>query len=326
MFNDNLNASKNQFFPEIEPFNHFMINVGDGHDIYVEQCGNPQGQPVVFLHGGPGGGCGANDRRFFDPKRYHIILFDQRGCGRSLPHGSLEQNDTQNLVADIEIIRNHLSINKWHVFGGSWGSTLSLVYAQTHPEKCLSLVLRGIFLARPENAHWLFGGGGAAEIFPDYWQAYTDILKQYIGTEPVSIKAAYNVMVGDDKEAAMAVAKAWTKWEISCCTLLPNPEYVSDTEDDALCWSMSRHESHYMMSDCFLKPNQIIDDCHKIKHLPISIVHGRYDIVCTAENAHTLVKYLPNANLVFSPNAGHASADGDNKHNLIEATNRMLNL
>ena len=289
-----------KLYPEIEPFNNFMLNVGDGHEIYVEQCGNKDGQPIIFLHGGPGGGCGANDRRFFDPKLYHIILLDQRGCGRSTPHGSLDKNTTQYLIADIEAIRQKLNIPKWHVFGGSWGSTLSLVYAQTHPDHVLSLVLRGIFLARPKDAHWLFGGGGASEIFPDYWQEYTDILHKHIGGETLSIEAAYNVMTGDDKSAAMEVAKAWTLWELRSCTLLPNPEFVAEAENEKLCWSMSRHESHYMVNNCFLEPNQIIDNCYKIKHIPTVIVHGRYDIVCTIENAHTLMKHLDNATLVIS--------------------------
>lgn len=309
------------FYPEIEPFETLMLDVGNGHKIYVEQCGNPHGQPVIFLHGGPGGGCGENDRRFFDPKIYHIILFDQRGCGRSLPHGSLEQNETKYLVADIEAIRQKLTIGKWHVFGGSWGSTLSLVYAQTHPERTLSLALRGIFLARPQNAHWLFGGGGASEIFPDHWQDYTNVLSQY--TDEISIKAAYEVMTGNDKAAAMAVAKAWTLWELSTCTLLPNPEFVKEAEDEALCWTLARHESHYMVNNCFITPSQIIDNCHKIKHIPTVIVHGRYDIVCTLENAHTLMKHLSQAELVISQTAGHSSVELETRHHLIKATQKL---
>ncbi len=317
---------KPEFYPNIEPYHHFMLEVGDGHSLYVEQCGNPKGQPVVFLHGGPGGGCSANDRRFFDPEIYNIILFDQRACGRSHPLGKLEFNDTQHLIADIEAIRQKLAIKKWHVFGGSWGSTLALVYAQAHPKHVKSLCLRGIFLARPENAHWLFGGGGASEIFPDHWQEYTDILSQYIGSETISIAAAYDIMVGEDKVAALAVAKAWALWEIRCCTLLPNPEYVAECDDDDFCWAMARHEAHFMMSDCFLSPKQIINECHKIEHIPTIIVHGRYDVVCTVENAHTLLKHLPKAELIISQNAGHASSDGDNKHHLISATDKLARL
>lgn len=309
------------FYPEVKPFNTFMLDTGDGHQVYVEQCGNPNGQPVIFLHGGPGGGCGENDRRFFDPDIYHIILFDQRGCGRSLPHGSLERNETDYLIADIEAIRTKLNIKKWHVFGGSWGSTLALVYAQAHANRVMSLALRGIFLARPQNAHWLFGGGGAAEIFPDYWQQYTDVLTQY--TDEISIKAAYKVMTSTDKLAAMAVAKAWALWELSTCTLLPNPEFIEEAEDEALCWTLARHESHYMVNNCFITPNQIINDCAKIKHIPTIIVHGRYDIVCTMENAHTLMKHLDNAELIISQAAGHTSAERETRHHLINATNKL---
>lgn len=312
------------FYPEIEPFETFMLDVGGGHQIYVEQCGNPQGQPVIFLHGGPGGGCGANDRRFFDPKIYHIILFDQRGCGRSLPHGSLKDNETGFLIADIEAVRNKLAIEKWYVFGGSWGSTLALTYAQAHAEHVVSLALRGIFLARSENADWLFGGGGASEIFPDHWQKYTDVLTQY--TDEISIEAAYKVMTGQDKIAAMAVAKAWTLWELSTCTLLPNPEFVAEADDEALCWTLARHESHYMVNNCFITPTQIIEDCHKIKHIPTIIVHGRYDIVCTMENAHTLMKHLDNAELIVSQTAGHSSVEPETRHHLIAATNKFTSL
>lgn len=312
------------FYPEIQPFETFMLDVGNGHEIYVERCGNPNGQPVIFLHGGPGGGCGDNDRRFFDPDIYHIILFDQRGCGRSLPHGSLTHNETQYLVADIEAIRQKLTIEKWHVFGGSWGSTLALVYAQTHPEQVISLALRGIFLARPQNAHWLFGGGGASEIFPDHWQDYTDVLSQY--SDEISIDAAHKILIGDDQKAAMAVAKAWALWELNSCTLLPNPEFVKEAEDDAFCWTLARHECHYMATNCFLKPDQIINDCHKINHIPTIIVHGRYDIVCTMENAHTLMKHLDNAELVISQAAGHASSELETRHHLINATLKLAKL
>lgn len=314
-----------EFYPEIEPFDSFMLAVGDGHELFVERSGNPNGQPVIFLHGGPGGGCGPNDRRFFDPEIYHIIIFDQRGCGRSLPHGSLEHNDTKALVADIEAIRVKLNIEKWHVFGGSWGSTLALVYAQAHPDQTLSLALRGIFLARPQNAHWLFGGGGASEIFPDHWQEYTNVLTQY--TDEISIESAHKILVGDDKVAANAVAKAWTLWEINSCSLLPNPEFLEEVETDpAFCWTLARHEAHYMVNNCFLTPTQIIDDCAKIKHIPTVIVHGRYDIVCTLENAHTLMKHLDNAQLIISQTAGHASSEPETRHHLINATKKLAAL
>lgn len=312
----------NEFYPEITPFNDFLLEVGDGHQVYVEQCGNPQGQAVLFIHGGPGGGCSETDRRFFDPEKYHIILFDQRGCGRSKPHGSLEKNETKYLVADIEMIRTKLNVDSWHVFGGSWGSTLSLVYAQTHPENVKSLVLRGIFLARPKDTDWAFSGGGATRMFPDYWQAYLDTLPK--GQTDTSIKAAYEIMIGEDKELALKIAKAWAKWEIRCCTLLPNEAFVADKTDDESSWSLARHEAHYMVNDCFLTENQILANCDKIAHIPTTIVHGRYDVVCPFDNAWILHQQLPKSELVISENAGHASVELATKHNLLAATTKML--
>jgi len=312
----------NEFYPEITPFTNFLLEVGNDHQVYVEQCGNPQGQAVLFIHGGPGGGCSESDRRFFDPEKYHIILFDQRGCGRSKPHGSLEKNETQYLVADIELIRAKLSIDSWHVFGGSWGSTLSLVYAQTHPEHVKSLVLRGIFLARPEDTNWAFSGGGATRLFPDYWQAYLDTLPE--GQVDTSIKAAYEIMIGEDKELALKIAKAWAQWEIRCCTLLPDEAFVADKTDDESSWSLARHEAHYMVNDCFLSDNQILSNCDKIAHIPTTIVHGRYDVVCPFDNAWILHQHLPKSELVISENAGHASVEPATKHNLLAATKKML--
>lgn len=313
----------NELYPEIIPFEHCLLPVGEVHQLYVEQCGNPKGQPVLFIHGGPGAGCSANDRRFFDPEKYLIILFDQRGCGRSLPFGSLDNNETSSLVADIEVIRRHLNIKKWHVFGGSWGSTLALVYAQTHPTAVLSLVLRGIFLGRPEDTQWTFAGGGGTRIFADYWQEYLDALPE--GENQTSVKAAYNIMIGDDKVAAEKVAQAWAKWEIRCCTLEPNEEFVAALTGDDSCWTLSRHEAHYMAHDCFLSDNQILNNCDKIQDIPTIIVHGRYDIVCPFDNAWLLHQKLSNSTL-FSTIAGHASIEPETRHQLINATNKMSSL
>ena len=314
----------NDFYPEIAPFNTFHLPVGDSHQIYVEQCGNPEGQAVVFVHGGPGAGCSDHDRRFFDPERYHIILFDQRGCGRSKPHGSLDNNETRHLVADMEHIRETLKVDQWHVFGGSWGSTLGLVYAQNHPDRVKSLVLRGIFLGRPEDTDWTFSGGGATRIFPDKWQDYLDALPG--GESQSSVKGAYAAMTGDDKEVAMAVARAWSLWEISICTLEPDESFVEHMCDDHTCWTIARHEAHYMINDCFLKDNEILENCHKIAHIPTTIVHGRYDIVCPMDNAWLLKQQLPDAKLVISLTAGHASIEKETRHHLIDATRAMLAL
>jgi len=313
-----------QFFPQIEPFNHFLLAVGDDHQLYIEQCGNPKGQPVLFIHGGPGAGCSTTDRRFFDPDKYHIILFDQRGCGRSTPHGSLENNETSILVDDIEQIRKHLNINKWHIFGGSWGSTLALVYAQTHPTFVASLVLRGIFLGRAEDTQWAFSGGGGTRIFADYWQEYLDALPE--GENQTGVKAAYEIMIGEDKVAAEKVAQAWAKWEIRCCTLEPNEEFVAALTDDDSCWTLARHEAHYMAHDCFLTENQILANSSAIVDIPTIIVHGRYDIVCPFDNAWLLHQALPKSELVISKTAGHASIEPETRHHLLNATNKMLTI
>jgi proline iminopeptidase len=312
----------NQLFAEITPFHTQLLDVGEGHQLYVEQCGNPQGQPVIFIHGGPGAGCSETDRRFFEPDQYHIILFDQRGCGRSLPFGSLESNTTEHLVADIERIRQHFAIDKWHVFGGSWGSTLSLVYAQTHPNVVKSLVLRGIFLAREQDNQWTFDGGGGTRIFADYWQEYLDALPANV--EKGNISYAYQLMIGDDKELALRVAKAWAKWETSCCTLEPNEQYLAQATTDDRCWTISRHEAHFLHHGCFLEDNQIINNAQNIAHIPTTIVHGRYDIVCPFDNAWLLHKALPHSKLVISRTAGHSSTERETTHHLVNATNAML--
>jgi proline iminopeptidase len=317
-------TSLNEFYPEISPFNDFLLDVDAQHQVYVEQCGNPEGQPVLFIHGGPGGGCSTNDRRFFDPEKYHIILFDQRGCGRSLPHGCLDNNETSFLVEDIEKIRQQLSIEKWHVFGGSWGSTLSLVYAQTHPVSVSSLVLRGIFLGRDVDTNWTFSGGGATRIFPDYWQEYLDALPK--GKEQATTHAAYEMLVGEDKELAQKIATAWSIWEIRCCTLIPDQAFVDAATGDDHAWTLARHEAHFMVNDCFLSDNQILANCDKIKDIPTSIVHGRYDIVCPADNAWLLHQQLPKSNLVISDASGHASVEPNTKHHLIAATRAMLSV
>ncbi len=312
----------NEFYPEIEPYNHFLLSVDDQHEIYVEECGNPNGQAILFIHGGPGGGCSTNDRRFFDPEKYRIVLFDQRGCGRSLPHGCLENNETKLLVEDIEKIRTKLNIDTWHVFGGSWGSTLSLVYAQTHPSRVEGLILRGIFLGRPEDTNWAFSGGGATRIFPDFWQEYLNELPE--GTGQANVKAAYDIMTGDDKALALKVAKAWSIWEIRCCTLIPNQDFVDAATGDEAAWTLARHEAHFMINDCFLSDNQILANCDKIKDIPTTIVHGTYDIVCPFDNAFLLHKALPNSKLIVSEASGHASIEPNTKHHLIAATKAAI--
>jgi proline iminopeptidase len=312
----------NELYPEISPYSDFLLSVDEQHQLYVEECGNPNGQPVIFIHGGPGGGCSAKDRRFFDPEKYRIILFDQRGCGRSLPHGCLEHNETLYLIDDIEKIRQQLTIDTWHVFGGSWGSTLSLVYAQAHADKVNSLVLRGIFLGRDVDTNWTFAGGGATRIYPDYWHEYLAELPE--GSSQANVRAAYDILVGDDKELAQKVATAWSIWEIRCCTLIPDQAFVDAATGDDAAWTLARHEAHYMVNNCFLTDNQILANCDKIQNIPTTIVHGRYDIVCPADNAWLLHQALPKSTLVISEASGHASIEPNTKHHLIAATQAMV--
>lgn len=312
------------FFPEIAPYDHFLLAVGQSHHIYVEQCGNPQGEPVVFVHGGPGGGCSENDRRFFDPARYRIILFDQRGCGRSLPHGLLEDNTTQRLIEDMELIRQHLHIKQWHVFGGSWGSTLSLAYSQVNSGNVKSLVLRGIFLARPQDIEWTFNGGGASRIFPDHWAAFIEAFPNSSVTN--FVEEGYRLLTGDDQVLAEKIAEAWTRWELSCCTLVPNEDFLAANLSAEHCWTLARHEAHYMVNHCFLEENQLLDNCGNISNIPVTIVHGRYDIVCAFDNALALHKALPNSQLRIAEDSGHTSAESGTRSLLIEATQRMLTI
>jgi len=313
-----------EFYPEIEPFNHFMLDVSDKHTLYIEQCGNPLGEPIVFLHGGPGLGCSIQDRRFFDPKMFHIILFDQRGCGRSLPHGCLTNNETSLLVEDLEKIRNKLKIDKWHVFGGSWGSVLSLIYAQSYPKRIKSLILRGIFLARQQDITWTYSGGGSTKVFSDHWQDFLNATADI--EKDISKESIHNVLMGTDVESAMRMAKAWSKWDISCCTLLPNYEYLEQCTTDENSWTLARHAFHYMVNNCFLSENQIISNCSKIADIPTVIIHGRYDIVCPFENAWLLHQHLPRSQLLISNSAGHASIEPETRHLLITATQKVIGL
>lgn len=314
----------NDFYPEIENYNDFLLDVDHVHKLYVQECGNPKGQPVLFIHGGPGLGCSANDRRFFDPEKYRIVLFDQRGCGKSLPYASLENNESKFLISDIEQIREKLDIDTWHIFGGSWGSTLALLYAQAFPSKVKSLVLRGVFLAREEDTSWAFNKEGANRIYPDYWDKYLESLPK--SSEKSYVKRAYDVLIGEDKDQALKLAKAWSTWEIACCTLLPNKEFLEACTGDESAWTLARHETHYMYNKFFIKENEILENIHKIKDIPTAIIHGRYDVICPFDNAWLLHKNLNNSELFISNSSGHASIEEENRHNLIEASNKILNL
>lgn len=309
------------YFPPIKPYATHEIAVAEPHTLYVEECGSPDGIPVLFVHGGPGGGCSEDNRRYFDPNVYRIILFDQRGAGRSTPHAELEDNNTHALVSDMEIIREKLGVDKWILFGGSWGSTLSLVYAIMHPDKTSGLILRGIFLNRQQDMDWLFNGAGANAIFPDYWEDFV----QTIAPEKQNnlVPAYYDLLTGKDEVSKMAAAKAWATWEARCCTLLPNEHVVEAFQNPHMALSLSRIEAHYFVNNCFLEKDFILNNVDKLKNIPGIIVHGRYDIVCALENAWLLNKAWPESQLNIIRDAGHASIEPGIIDGLIRATAEM---
>lgn len=312
------------FFPEIEPFKKEFLKVSELHTLYVEQCGNPQGRPVIFLHGGPGGGISTDHRRFFDPQHYRIVLYDQRGSGKSTPAAELQENDTWNLVADIEKIRTHLDINNWIVFGGSWGSTLALAYAETHPEKVKGLILRGIFLCRPSEIEWFYQKG-ASEIFPDIWESYAE----HIPAEERNdfVKAYYKRLTDPHLEVRLAAAKIWSKWEAATSRLFIDTDAIDDFDDPTYALQFARIECHYFTNNSFFKTNNwLIENVDKIKHIPCVIVQGRYDVVCPARSAWDLHKQWPEADLKIIPDAGHSVSEPGIKAALIEATEKFKNL
>ena len=307
-------------YPDIKPYAEHRLTVEPPHALYVEECGNPAGVPVLFVHGGPGAGCEPYHRRFFNPEWYRIILFDQRGAGRSTPHAELEGNTTQALVADMERIRVLLGIERWVLFGGSWGSTLSLVYAETHPERVLGLILRGIFLCRPREIEWFYQAG-ANRIFPDYWQDFLRPIPE--GERDHLVPAYHRVLTGPDQVARLAAAKAWSGWEGRMLTLLENPFVLDHFTNAHTALSLARIECHYFMHDSFLEPNQILRDAYRLKDIPGVIVHGRYDMVCPVESAWELHQAWPQAQLNIVPGSGHAASEPGTTHALIEAADAM---
>ena len=289
-------------YPEIEPYDRGTLKVSPVHTLYYEQSGNPKGKPVVFLHGGPGGGTDAKQRRFFDPNAYRIILFDQRGCGRSTPHASLEDNTTWHLVADIEALRAHLHVEKWQVFGGSWGSTLALAYAETHPRAVTELVLRGIFMLRKRGIDWFYQGGASA-LFADAWEDYLAPIPAEERSD--LLRAYYKRLTGGDEVVRRQAAKAWSVWEGRTSFLAPNAELIARYELDDYALAFARIECHYFVNRGFFeKETQLLDDAQRIRHIPAVIVHGRYDVVCPFENAWALHRTWPEASLKSSPTRG----------------------
>lgn len=307
-------------FPDIRPYVNHTLAVESPHVLHLEECGKPDGLPVLFVHGGPGSGCEEYHRRFFDPEVYRIILFDQRGSGKSTPHAELEGNTSQALVADMEAIREHLKIDKWVLFGGSWGSTLALLYAETHPERVLGLILRGIFLCRRREIDWFYQEG-ANRIFPDAWQ---DFLKPIPEGERHDMVSAYYIrLTGDNELARMAAAKAWSSWEGRTATLTQNKAVLGHFGSPHTALSLARIECHYFMHNSFLDDNQLLRDAHKLKDIPGVIVQGRYDVICPMESAWDLHQAWPEAEFTIVPDAGHAASEPGIIHALVKSTRAM---
>ena len=310
-------------FPEIKPNESFYLAADSPHELYVEECGNSEGLPVIFLHGGPGAGCESYHRRFFDPEIYRIILFDQRGAGRSRPHACLENNTTPDLINDIEMIRTHLNIDSWVVFGGSWGSTLGLAYAQSHPKRVLALIVRGIFLCRPHEIRWFYQQG-ASRIFPDYWQDFIAPIPE--NERSNMVEAYYLRLTGDDEIARMAAAKAWSMWEGRCSNLLTNKTTRQFFANPHVALSLARIEAHYFVHNSFLSHNQLLRDAYRLANIPGIIVHGRYDVVCPVENAFQLNQAWSKSQLRILPEAGHSAGEPSITYALLKATADVASL
>ena len=310
------------FYPALKPFNSGFLRVSPLHEIYYEESGNPKGKPVVFLHGGPGGGTDPKMRRFFNPKRYRIVLFDQRGCGRSRPSASLVDNTTWHLVSDIEAIREHLKIDRWQVFGGSWGSTLALAYSQKHPERVTELVLRGIFLVRRWELEWFYQDpGGAAALFPDLWEHYLAPLSAEERKD--CIRSYYKRLTSEDPDTLLEAARAWSIWESALSYMRLNKDYVKRAGDADFAAAFARIECHYFINGAFLeRESQLLDDVGKIRTIPATIVQGRFDVVCPMRSCWDLHKAWPEADLRIVPDAGHSAFEAGISRELVMATDR----
>lgn len=309
------------FHPEIEPFDNGYLQVSERHRLYYEQCGNPDGKPVVLLHGGPGAGCSPKMRRFHDSQRYRIVLFDQRGAGRSTPHADLVENSTWDLVADIERLRQHLSIERWQVFGGSWGSTLALAYAETHPERVTELILRGIFMLRRWELEWFYQGG-ASRLFPEAWAEYLAPIPAVEHSDLIS--AYHRRLTHEDPAVRLTAARAWAVWEASTSFLRQDPAFIDAHRAEDFALAFSRIESHYFVNGGFFAvEDQLLRDAHRIADIPGVIVHGRYDVVCPVQSAVDLQRAWPKAELQIVPDAGHSAFEPGNAKALLAATARF---
>lgn len=315
--------AKSWLYPVPETFDSGMLDVGDGHRVYYEQSGNPAGKPVVFVHGGPGGGTNPNHRRFFNPARYRIILFDQRGCGKSMPHASIDHNTTWHLVADMEKIREKLAIKKWQVFGGSWGSTLALAYAIKHPKVVTELILRGIFLVRQKELQWFYQNG-TSEMFPDAWEEY---LKPIPAAERGDmIKAYHKRLTSPDRDTRLTACRAWSIWEGFTSGMFTRMDDVKASfGEEKFAEAFARIECHYFVNRAFLDSESwLLDHCAAIKHIPTIIVQGRYDVICPMVSAWELHKALPQSELFVIPDAGHSAFEDGNARALTAATDRFV--
>jgi proline iminopeptidase len=307
-------------YPEIEPYRTGRLQVSARHNLHFEEVGRPEGKPAVFLHGGPGGGVDPFARRFFDPARYRAVLFDQRGCGQSTPKASLDENTTQDLVADIERLRAHLGIERWQVFGGSWGSTLALAYAEAHPERVTELVLRGIFLLRAAEIRWFYQEGASA-IYPDVWETFLAPIPQ--AERGDLVQAYHRRLTSPDAAVRLQAARAWSVWEGSTSGLLPDPERIQKSGEDEFAEAFARIECHYFVNGGFLREDQLLEEVGKIRHIPGVIVQGRYDVVCPATSAWDLHRAWPEAEMVIVPDAGHAAREPGIAAALRAATDRF---
>ena len=311
-------------YPPIEPYSQGKLQVSELHTIHYEESGNPQGKPVIFLHGGPGGGITPMYRQYFDPKLWRIVIFDQRGCGQSTPYAELRENTTWDLVADIEQLRQHLNIENWVVFGGSWGSTLALAYAQTHPERCKGLILRGIFMLRPSEISWFYQSG-ASNIYPDAWQAYLQPIPE---AERGDLLTAYHCrLTSEDREVRLEAARAWSVWEASTSKLIPSAISKSSFARAEFAEAFARIECHYFVNDGFFtQENQLLANVDRLAHLPGIIVQGRYDVVCPMITAWELDRAWQSAELIVIEDAGHSISEPGIKNALIEASDRFAAL
>ncbi|HUR27612.1 MAG TPA: prolyl aminopeptidase [Planctomycetota bacterium] len=316
-----MKTTRRGLYPPIKPYDKGTLAVEAPHVLYYEECGNPKGQPVVFVHGGPGGGLDDKYRRFFDPKHYRIVLFDQRGCGKSTPHAELTNNTTWDLVADMEALRKTLKIERWMVFGGSWGSTLALAYAEKHPKLVTALVLRGIFLLRKREIDWFYQEG-ANHLFPDAWEHYLAPIPK--AERKDMVRAYYKRLTSKNAQTRLDAARAWSIWEGSTSTLLHDPDLVAKTGASEFAIAFARIECHYFVNKGFFEhDDQLLRGAKKIRHIPGVIVQGRYDVVCPAESAWALHRAWPEADLRIVPDAGHSAMEPGNVHELVSATDRL---